>query len=67
MKAQRLALNTFRCQSLARKNFSTLILAEHFEGQIGTSVGSCLTAAKELNDPHVSIASIGPFKINLSL
>jgi len=55
MQAQRLALNAFKWKSLARKNFSTLILAEHFEGKIHASIGSCLTAAKELNDPHVDV------------
>ena len=55
MRASRTALQHRRCQQLLQKNFSTLILAEHFEGQLGSSVGSCLTAASELNDPHVDV------------
>lgn len=38
-----------------KRNFSTLILAEHFEGKLAPSVGSCLTAANELNDPKIDV------------
>ena len=39
----------------AKRNFSTLILAEHFEGNLNGSVASCLTAASKLNDPDVDV------------
>ena len=55
MRASRMVLQQKRCQNLLQKNFSTLILAEHLDGQLGSSVGSCLTAAGELNDPHVDV------------
>ena len=35
-------------------NFSTLVLAEHFQGALNANLGSCLKAASELNDPTVS-------------
>ena len=33
-----------------QRNFATLVLSEHFEGKLSPSLGSLLTAAKELND-----------------
>ena len=36
------------------QNFATLVLAEHFNGKLNSSVGSCLRAAQELNDDKVS-------------
>jgi len=39
----------------SNRNFATLILSEHFEGQLNAQVGSCLAAAKELNDPDVDV------------
>ena len=30
-------------------------MAEHFEGKLNANIGSCLTAAQELNDPHVDV------------
>ena len=41
-------------QFIQQRNFATLVLAEHFEGKLNMSLGSCLTAAKDLNDSHVS-------------
>ena len=51
------ASNAFRqvpAAATGSRNFATLILAEHFEGNLNSSVGSCLKAAQELNDPEVS-------------
>lgn len=38
-----------------RRNFSTLVLAEHFMGKLNPSLGSVLNAASQLNDPHVDV------------
>lgn len=32
-----------------RRNFSTLVLAEHFEGKLNPNLGSMLTAAGRFN------------------
>ena len=32
------------------RNFATLVLSEHFEGKLSPTLGSLLSAAKELND-----------------
>lgn len=40
---------------VGNKNFSTLILAEHLNGALNSNMGSCLQAATEFNDDHVSI------------
>ena len=37
------------------KNFATLVLAEHFEGQLSPTLGSVLKAAGELNDNQVDV------------
>lgn len=42
-------------KSAQRMNFSTLILAEHLDGDLSKSFGSCLTAAGELKDPEVDV------------
>jgi len=42
-------------KSVHRMNFSTLILAEHLDGTLNKSFGSCLTAAGELKDPEVDV------------
>jgi len=39
----------------ANRNFSTLVLAEHLSGKLNSNVGSCLTAAAQLNDPTVDV------------
>jgi hypothetical protein len=38
----------------SNRSFATLVLAEQFEGKLNMSIASCLTAAKDLNDSHVS-------------
>lgn len=38
-----------------KRNFSTLVLAEHLEGQVNANLGSVLSAASKLNDPHVDV------------
>ena len=30
-------------------------MAEHFEGGLNSSIGSCLTAAQKLNDPDIDV------------
>jgi len=42
---QKMPMSNFK-----RANFSTLVLAESFEGKISPSLGSVLTAAKQLDD-----------------
>ena len=37
-----------------RRNFATLVLAEHYEGKLNANLGSMLNAASQLNDSHVS-------------
>jgi len=48
---------------LRKQNFATLVLAEHFEGKLSSSVGSCLKAAQELNDDQVSFFNSINFNI----
>jgi len=43
---------------LANRNFSTLVLAEHLDGHVNSSLGSSLRAASELNDDHVSSPNV---------
>ena len=38
-----------------KRNFATLVLAEHFEGKLNSNLGSLLTAASNLNDPEVDV------------
>lgn len=38
-----------------KRNFATLVLAEHFEGKLNSNLGSLLTAASNLNDPDVDV------------
>ena len=42
-------------KTTSRRQFSTLVLAEHFEGKLNHSVGSCLTAASQFSDPTVDV------------
>ena len=39
----------------AKRPFSTLILAEHLDGQLNSSVASCLKAAQDLNETQVDV------------
>lgn len=51
IKGASIAVNS---NQLQQRNFATLILAEHFEGKLNSQIGSCLTAANDLNDKDVS-------------
>lgn len=42
-------------RSLIKKNFATLVLAEHFEGKLNPNLGALLTAAAQLKDPEVDV------------
>ena len=37
------------------RQFSTLVLAEHLDGNLNGNIASSLTAANELNDSHVDV------------
>ena len=42
-------------QQQPRKNFATLVVAEQFQGKVNSNFGSVMTAASQLNDPHVDV------------
>ena len=42
--------NLNKCANLKKCNFSTLVLAEHFEGKLNANLGNVITAAKQMDD-----------------
>ncbi len=54
MFARSLAVRAVAART-AHRCFSSLVLAEHFEGKLNGSIGSVLSAAAKLNDPTVDV------------
>ena len=48
-------LNKLARRVMPNRHFSTLVLAEHLEGKLNSNIGSCLTAANQLNDKTVDV------------
>ncbi len=42
-------------KTLLKRNFATLVLAEHFEGKLNPNLGALLTAAAQMKDTHVDV------------
>jgi electron transfer flavoprotein alpha subunit len=38
-----------------KRNFATLVLAEHYEGKLNANFGSLMTAASQLKDTHIDV------------
>jgi electron transfer flavoprotein alpha subunit len=42
-------------KAVFKRNFATLVLAEHFEGKLNPNLGALLTAAAQMKDPQIDV------------
>jgi len=54
LKTKQFAMSFARAP-LQQRNFATLILAEHFEGNLNTQIGSSIRAAQDIGDTDVDV------------